>query len=282
MSRIPVNKTYKLYIGGKFPRTESGRYYELKGRGGKLLANVSRASRKDFRNAVSAGRKALAGWAAATPYLRGQVLYRVAEMLEGRSRQFVDELVAQGSSAAAARKEVAAATDLWVYYAGWSDKYQAVFSTVNPVASPHFNFSRPEETGVVAAVAPRSSGLLGLCSVIAPIMVGGNSSVVLASQGKPLCAVTLAEVLGTADVPAGVVNLLTGFADELLPHMAGHMDVNSLLLCADDADARRQAEELAAENVKRVVLREDVPLEEDPYEILAFQEIKTTWHPVGV
>ncbi|NNM30159.1 MAG: aldehyde dehydrogenase family protein [Akkermansiaceae bacterium] len=282
MSRITVSKTYKLYIGGKFPRTESGRYYKLKGRSGKLLADVSRGSRKDLREAVVAARKALPGWANATAYLRGQILYRVAEMLEGRASQFVDELVAQGSTSAAARKEVTAAVDLWVHYAGWSDKFQAVFSSVNPVASPHFNFSRPEETGVVGTIAPESSGLLGLSSVLAPIMVGGNSAVVLASRKRPLCAITLAEVLNSSDVPGGVVNLLTGFADELLPHMAGHMDVNSILLCSEDAKACKAARELASENVKRVVLRDDAPLEEDPYEILAFQEIKTTWHPVGV
>jgi acyl-CoA reductase-like NAD-dependent aldehyde dehydrogenase len=281
MSRLSVKKTYKLYLGGKFPRTESGRCYELLGRRGELLANVSQASRKDLRNAVVAARKAQPAWARSTAYLKGQILYRVGEMLEGRGEQFVEELVAQGRTPAAARKEVAAAVDLFVYYAGWSDKYQAVFSSVNPVASPHFNFSIPEPSGVVAALAPESSGLLGLCSVLAPIMVGGNSAVVLASRDRPLCAVTFGEVLNSSDVPGGVVNLLTGFADELLPVMSSHMDVNSLLLCSDDPEAAALARVNAAENVKRVVVRPDAPLKESPYRVLDFQEIKTTWHPVG-
>ncbi len=280
--RLAVNKTYKLYLGGKFPRTESGRYYELKGRKGALLANVSRASRKDFRNAVVAARKAWSGWAAATAYLRGQILYRVAEMLEGRREQFEEELRAQGSTPTAAKKEVTGAIDLFVHYAGWSDKYQALFSSVNPVATPHFNFSMPEPTGVVAAVAPEGSGLLGLCSVVAPILVGGNTSVILASHARPLCAITLAEVLNSSDVPAGVVNILTGLREELLPHLASHMDVNALLLCSDEASEAKLAQEEAVENVKRVTLHRDGPLEESPYHILDFQEIKTTWHPVGV
>ena len=280
--RLAVNKTYKLYLGGKFPRTESGRYYELKGRKDALLANVSRASRKDLRNAVVAARKAWSGWAAATAYLRGQILYRVAEMLEGRREQFEEELRAQGSTPTAAKKEVTGAIDLFVHYAGWSDKYQALFSSVNPVATPHFNFSMPEPTGVVAAVAPEGSGLLGLCSVVAPILVGGNTSVILASHARPLCAITLAEVLNSSDVPAGVVNILTGLREELLPHLASHMDVNALLLCSDEASEAKLAQEEAVENVKRVTLHRDGPLEESPYHILDFQEIKTTWHPVGV
>ena len=202
MSRLSINKTYKLYIGGKFPRTESGRYYELRGKKGELLANVSRGSRKDFRNAVVAARGAQGGWAAASAYLRGQILYRVAEMLEGRREQFVEELRLEGRAAGAARKEVERAIDLFVHYAGWSDKYQALFSSVNPVASAHFNFSVPEPTGVVAVVAP-SDGLLGLCSVVAPVMVGGNASVVLAAREHPLSAITFAEVLNSSDVPGG-------------------------------------------------------------------------------
>ena len=280
--RLAVNKTYKLYLGGKFQRTESGRYYELKGRKDALLANVSRASRKDLRNAVVAARKAWSGWAAATAYLRGQILYRVAEMLEGRREQFEEELRAQGSTPTAAKKEVTGAIDLFVHYAGWSDKYQALFSSVNPVATPHFNFSMPDPTGVVAAVAPEGSGLLGLCSVVAPILVGGNTSVILASHARPLCAITLAEVLNSSDVPAGVVNILTGLREELLPHLASHMDVNALLLCSDEASEAKLAQEEAVENVKRVTLHRDGPLEESPYHILDFQEIKTTWHPVGV
>lgn len=282
MSRLTVNKTYKLYIGGKFPRTESGRYYELKGKKGNLLANVSHGSRKDFRNAVVAARKAFRGWWEANAYLRGQILYRIAEILEGRAEQFEDELRAQGSTPAAARKEVLKAIDLFVHYAGWSDKFQALFSSVNPVASPHFNFSVPEPTGVVAAAAPERSGLLGLSSVIAPIIVGGNSGVVLASHSRPLCSVTLAEVLNSSDLPGGVVNILTGMRDELLPHLSSHMDVNALLLCSDDPAEQKLVQGEAVENVKRVRLHPDAPLDESPYHILDFQEIKTTWHPVGV
>jgi acyl-CoA reductase-like NAD-dependent aldehyde dehydrogenase len=280
MSRLSINKTYKLYIGGKFPRTESGRYYELTGKKGEFLANVSQGSKKDFRNAVVAARKAQGGWAKSSAYLKGQILYRVAEMLEGRRDQFVEELRMEGRTAAAARKEVETSIDLFVHYAGWSDKYPALFSSVNPVASSHFNFSNPEPTGVVAAVAP-SSGLLGLCSVVAPIMVGGNASVVLASSERPLTAITFAEVLNSSDVPGGVVNLMTGFADELLPVMSSHMDVNALLLCSDDPKAAAGAREQGAENVKRVVVKPDAPLEESPYYVMDFQEIKTTWHPVG-
>ena len=280
--RLAVSKTYKLYLGGRFPRTESGRYYELKGRKDALLANVSRASRKDFRNAVVAARKAWSGWAAATACLRGQILYRVAEMLEGRAGQFQEELCAQGSTPVAAKKEVTASIDLFVHYAGWSDKYQSLFSSVNPVATPHFNFSVPEPTGVVAAVAPEGSGLLGLCSVVAPILVGGNTSVILASHARPLCAITLAEVLNSSDVPGGTVNILTGLRDELLPQFAEHMDVNALLVCSDESGEIRLAQERAVENVKRVIPHADAPLAESPYHILDLQEIKTTWHPVGV
>lgn len=282
MSRLSVNKTYKLYIGGNFPRTESGRYYELKGRKDVLLANVSLGSRKDVRNAVVAARGAFGGWAAAPAFLRGQILYRIAEMLEGRAEQFVEELRAQGSTPAAAKKEVAAAVDLFVHYAGWSDKFQALFSSVNPVSSPHFNFSVPEAAGVVAAAAPEGSGLLGLCSVVAPILVGGNSSVVLASHHKPLCSITVAEVFNSSDLPGGVINVLTGRRDELLSHLSGHMDVNALLLCSDEAGEQKLVQEQAVENVKRVALHSDAPLGESPYHILDFQEIKTTWHPVGV
>ena len=280
--RLVVNKTYKLYVGGKFPRSESGRYYEVKGRKGALLANASRASRKDFRNAVVAARKAWSGWNDTSAFLRGQILYRIAEMLEGRTEQFEEELQLQGSTPSAARKEVTKAVDLLVHYAGWSDKYQSLFSSVNPVSTPHFNFSVPEPTGIVAVAAPEARSLLGLCSAIAPILTGGNTSVVLASHSKPLCAITLAEVLNSSDVPAGVVNILTGLRDELLPQFAEHMDVNAFLLCSDEEEEAKMAGKLAAENLKRVVSHPDSPLEEDPYHILDFQEIKTTWHPVGV
>ena len=280
--RLVVNKTYKLYVGGKFPRSESGRYYEVKGRKGALLANASRASRKDFRNAVVAARKAWSGWNDTSAFLRGQILYRIAEMLEGRTEQFEEELRLQGSTPSAARKEVTKAVDLLVHYAGWSDKYQSLFSSVNPVSTPHFNFSVPEPTGIVAVAAPEARSLLGLCSAIAPILTGGNTSVVLASHSKPLCAITLAEVLNSSDVPAGVVNILTGLRDELLPQFAEHMDVNAFLLCSDEEEEAKMAGKLAAENLKRVVSHPDSPLKEHPYHILDFQEIKTTWHPVGV
>ena len=282
MSRLEVRKTYKLYIGGKFPRTESGRTYELVDRKGGIIANICRGSRKDFRNAVVAARKAQPGWAGTTAYLKGQILYRVAEVLEGRSAQFVEELVAQGVTTAAARKEVEATIDLLVHYAGWSDKYQAVFSSVNPVAGPHFNFSRPESTGVVAVVAPSKSGLLGLASVIAPAIVGGNTVVLLASEGKPLSAVSLAEVLATSDLPGGVVNILTGHREELLKQMASHMDVNAIILCSPEAEERKLVQLEGSHNVKRVLLREDGPLDLSPYHVMDLQEIKTTWHPVGV
>jgi acyl-CoA reductase-like NAD-dependent aldehyde dehydrogenase len=280
MNRLSIKKTYKLYIGGKFPRSESGRTYELTGKKGEFLANVSRASRKDFRNAVVAARSAQKAWAASSAYLKGQILYRVAEMMEGRSEQFVEELRLEGRAPAMARKEVEKAVDLFVHYAGWSDKFQALFSSVNPVASAHFNFSNPEPVGVVAAVAP-TGGLLGLCSAIAPLMVGGNAQVVLAAQGHPLTALTLAEVLHSSDVSGGVVNVLTGDRGELLPVMAGHMDVNALLLASDDFGEAGAAREAGAENVKRIVVCQDEPLGESPYRVMDFQEIKTTWHPVG-
>ena len=216
--RLAVAKTYKIYIGGKFPRTESARYYPLEDKKGNVIANICRGSRKDFRNAMVAARSAQAGWAKASAYLRGQILYRIAEMLEGRREQFVAELRLQGVAARAAEKEVDASIDRLVYFAGWADKYQQVFSSVNPVSSAHFNFSVLEPTGVVAILAPENSGLLGLVSNIAPAIVGGNSCVVLASESQPLCAVSFAEVLHASDVPGGVVNILTGYRSELSGH----------------------------------------------------------------
>lgn len=279
MSRVAVNKTYKLYIGGKFPRTESGRVDELRGKDGGLIANLSRASRKDFRNSVEAGRGVLKGWVEASAYLRGQILYRIAEMLEGRTVQFVAELEAGGMSAEAARNDVAGAVDLLVYYAGWSDKFQAVFSSVNPVATPHFNFSQPEPVGVVGVLAPSVEGLKGLVSVVAPVLVGGNALVVLAGAGSPQCAISFAEVLATSDLPGGVVNLLTGRREELALEFAKHRDVNALLVCGSDQAAQIEAE--AAENMKRVSFFPDEILEAGPDPVLAFQETKTTWHPIG-
>lgn len=283
--RLAVAKTYKLYIGGKFPRTESGRYFKLTGKNGAVIANVCRGSRKDFRNAVVAARKAQPGWAAASAYLRGQILYRVAEMLEGRREQFVAELASQGAAARAAEKEVDASIDRLVYFAGWADKYQQVFSAVNPVSSSHFNFSVLEPTGVVAILAPEDRGLLGLVSNLAPAVVGGNTAVVLASESRPLSAISFAEVLHASDVPAGVVNLLTGYRDELTEHFASHMDVNAIVYCDGGRRAARQIQSLAAGNIKRVVERSGIdwskPGAQHPYLIRDTQEIKTTWHPIG-
>ncbi len=286
--RLAVAKTYKLYIGGKFPRTESGRYYKLFTGGadsGEVLANVCLGSRKDFRNAVVAARAAQPGWASAPAFLKSQILYRVAEMLEGRSSQFAAELVSMGLEPDAARQEVTAAIDRLVYFAGWADKYQQVFSAVNPVASSHFNFSVLEPTGVVAIVAPETSPLAGLVSVLAPAILGGNTVVVLASHRNPLSAITLAEVLHTSDVPAGVVNLITGDKPELLPHAASHMDVNAVVYADDDPKPLVALREAAAENLKRIAVRKNTDWVSasaaDPYAILDTQEVKTTWHPIG-
>ena len=283
--RLSVLKTYKLYIGGKFPRTESGRYDTITDADGKLLANSSRGSRKDFREAVVAARVAQAGWAARSAFNRGQILYRMAEMLEGRSAQFVSELAMLGAGEDEAAREVEVAVDRLVYYAGWCDKYQQIFSSVNPVSSSHFNFSILEPTGVVSIFAPDHSALLGLISVLAPVIAGGNTAVVLASQRRPLPAITFAEVAHSSDVPAGVVNILTGRRDELLEHFASHMDVNALVYCGDRASDIETAQRLAAGNVKHVVIERrtewDSASAEDPYSILACQEVKTTWHPIG-
>jgi acyl-CoA reductase-like NAD-dependent aldehyde dehydrogenase len=284
--RIAVAKTYKIYIDGKFPRTESGRYFPLKGKGGKVLANVCRSSRKDFRNAVVAARKAQPGWAAASAYLRGQILYRIAEMLEGRAAQFAAELGLQGATEKQAAREVETSIDRLIYYAGWADKYLQVFSAVNPVASSHFNFSVLEPTGVVAIIAPDDSGLIGLVSNVAPAIAGGNTCVVLASESRPLSAVSFAEVLHAADVPPGVVNVLTGFRAELAGQFASHMDVNAIVHAESARKAVAAIEEQAAENIKRVVGRAGRDWlkaeHENPYLIRDTLEVKTTWHPVGV
>lgn len=283
--RVPVAKTYKLYIGGKFPRSESGRYYTLEHKDGRVIANVCRASRKDFRDAVVAARSAFDGWSGASAYLRGQILYRIAEMLEGRADQFTAELVLQGLSKPQARTEVTASIDRLVYYAGWADKYQQVFSAVNPVSSSHFNFSMLEPMGVISILAPASSGLLGLISNIAPVIAGGNSCVVLASHGQPLSAISFAEVLHASDVPPGVVNILTGLREELREQFASHMDVNAVIYCDEDAGGAKQIQEQAARNIKRVISRVNVEWHDasaqGPYLIKDTQETKTTWHPVG-
>jgi acyl-CoA reductase-like NAD-dependent aldehyde dehydrogenase len=284
-ARVPVAKTYKLYIDGKFPRSESGRYYPLQRERGRVIANVCRGSRKDFRDAVVAARGAFATWSQASAYLRGQILYRAAELLEGRREQFVAELTSQGVAKRRAIAEVTATIDRLVYYAGWADKYQQVFSAVNPVSSSHFNFSVLEPTGVVAIIAPEASGLLGLVSNVAPAVAGGNTCVVLASQSLPLAAVSVSEVLHASDFPAGVVNVLTGLREELIEQFASHMDVNAVVYCDAEPEASRRIQELAADNIKRVVMRADFDWNGDdarnPYLIRDTQETKTTWHPVG-
>jgi acyl-CoA reductase-like NAD-dependent aldehyde dehydrogenase len=285
--RIPVRKTYKLYVGGKFPRSESGRTYEVTDRKGTFLANAALGSRKDARDAVVAARKAFPGWSAATAYNRGQVLYRVAELLEGRRAQFVDEVVAgEGLSARKAEAVIDETIDRWVWYAGWSDKIAAIHGSSNPVAGPYFDFSVPEPTGVVAVLAPQGSSLLGLVSVIAPAVVTGNTVVVLASEQAPLPAISLSEVLATSDVPAGVVNLLTGRTAEMAPWLASHMDVNAIDLTGAPEQAR-ELEVAGADNLKRV-LRPDAARDADWAvtpgldRLLAYLETKTVWHPIGV
>ena len=283
--RLDVMKTYKIYIDGKFPRTESGRYYTLENSSGKTIANICRSSRKDFREAVVAARKAQPGWSSKSAYNKGQILYRIAEMLEGRRDQFIHELKEQGSSNSQAEKEINLSIDRLVYYAGWCDKYQQIFSSVNPVESSHFNFSVPEPMGVISVLSPESFGLLGLISLIAPAIAGGNTVVALASTSKPLSAVTFGEVLNSSDVPAGVVNLLTGYRSELLTHFSTHMDVNALVYCGDDAEEIKKVKESASLNVKRVMVYKENDLMDDktqhPYRIMDLQEIKTTWHPIG-
>jgi acyl-CoA reductase-like NAD-dependent aldehyde dehydrogenase len=279
MKRLEILKTYKIYIGGKFPRTESGRYYKLKNKKNELLANVCQCSRKDFRDAVVAARKAFGEWGTKSTFNRSQILYRIAEMLESRKAQFIEELQKQGATATDAEKEVLQSIDRLVYYSGWCDKYTQIFSSVNPVASSHFNFSVPEPTGVVAIIANENFSLLGIISAIAPVIAGGNTCVVLASETKPLCAVSFAEVLNSSDVTGGVVNILTGFKNELLEHFASHLDVNALLYFGNNHAEITKAKELAATNVKRVYAYNNVT-DESPYLILNTQELKTTWHPI--
>ncbi|MFI7043871.1 aldehyde dehydrogenase family protein [Streptosporangium sandarakinum] len=281
-ARLAVRKTYKLYIGGAFPRSESGRSYAVTSSKGEFLANASRASRKDARDAVAAARKAFGGWSGATPYNRGQILYRIAEMLEGRRAQFAAELADAGTKRPG--DVVDAAVDRLVWYAGWSDKIAAVAGAANPVAGPYLNISSPEPTGVVAVVAP-DDPLLGLVSVVAPVIVTGNTCVVVASERAPLPAVTLAEVLATSDLPGGVVNILTGSVKEIAPWLAGHMDVNALdLTGVSDPGLAVTCEEAAAENLKRVLRPAPADWAVDPgtRRLTAFLETKTVWHPTGI
>ena len=292
-SRIPVRKTYKLYVGGQFPRSESGRSYVVRSADGTPLANAVRSSRKDLRDAVRTARGAFPGWAAKTAMNRGQVLYRVAELMEGRRAQFVEEVAAaEGVTDQRAAELVDRSIDRWVWYAGWADKISQLLGTVNPVGASYFDFTFPEATGVVGVVAPEGSSLLGLVSRVAPAVVSGNCAVVLASESRPLPAVTLGEVLATSDVPPGVVNLLTGQRRELVPVLAAHMDVNALDTWGVPDDLRQQVEEAAIENLKRLARPPrgdasrfdwlDDRRAQRPEWIAAFLEMKTVWHPIGM
>lgn len=280
MTRIEVQKTYKIYIDGKFPRTESGRYY-IPNNG---VGNMCLSSRKDVRNAVVAARNAFDKWAGITAYNRSQILYRIAEMLEGRKAQFVDELMQQGVKKAEAEKEVITSIDRIIYYAGWCDKFTQLFSAVNPVASSHFNFTNPESMGVVSIFAPEENGLLGLISTIIPTIAGGNTCVVLASEELPLCAITFAEVLNSSDVPGGVANILTGKKSELIEHLSTHMDINAVLYSGTDKKEISAIQKHAVTNLKRVFARNYNSIydekHENPYYIEDFLEMKTTWHPI--
>ena len=287
MTRLTVPKTYKLYIGGKFPRSESGRVYQVTTPKGVFLANAAQASRKDARDAVVAARAASSGWAGATGYNRGQVLYRIAELLEGRRAQFVEELrLSEGLSESAARKQVDAAIDVWVWYAGWADKYVQVAGNGNPVSGPYFNISTPEATGVVAIIAPQESSLLGLVSVIAPALVSGNTVIVVASERAPMAAISLSEVLATSDVPGGVINVLTGSPAEIAPWLASHADVNALDLSGAEALAGDltwvDLQIAGAETLKRVRPPESGVPAMSVERIMFFTETKTVWHTKGI
>lgn len=285
-SRLSIPKTYKLYINGKFPRTESGRYYKLHDKEGNVIANICRASRKDFRDAVAAARKALSEWAKKSAYNRSQILYRIAETLEGRKMQLIESLMKEGTTASEAETEFNLSVDRLVYYAGWCDKYHQVFSSVNPTEGSYFNFSFPEPTGVVSIVAPEHNGLLGLISVMAPCIAGGNTCIVLVSQQHPLTAIDFAEVIHASDVPGGVISILTGFKNELLSHFASHMDVNAIVYTHHEKEELKKMEEQASVNVKRAITWNKFNWKDssaqNPYLIMDLQEIKTTWHPVGI
>ena len=278
-----ILKTYKIYIGGQFPRTESGRYYLVKDANGSPIANVCQSSKKDVRNAVQAARKAFGSWSERSAFNRGQILYRIAEMLDGRKAQFIEELTQQGQELESAKKEIEICVDRIVYYAGWCDKYQQILSSVNPVNSSHFNFSVAEPTGVVGILAEQHTGLIGLVSQLMPVIAGGNSAVLIASEQLPLCAITFAEVLETSDVPAGVVNILTGSAEEMLPTLAEHMDVNAIFLSNVDKEIEKSTQLSAIDNLKRVSVKNDDWMRDIAQGISfisSFQEIKTTWHPI--
>jgi acyl-CoA reductase-like NAD-dependent aldehyde dehydrogenase len=288
-TRLDVKKTYKLFIGGKFPRSESGRYLPAKSPAGGHLDNFSHASRKDFRDAVVAARTAVDGWSKATAYNRGQILYRAAEMLQNRATELVNEIArSTGISAAKAKREVTLAIDRLVHFAGWTDKYSQIFSSVNPVATSHFNFTTPEPTGVVVVLAPDEPSLLALVSLTAPVILSGNAAIVISSEKFPLPAATFAEILATSDLPGGVVNILTGKRGELVPHIAGHMDVNAIVDGAGVPDISVKLQAGTAINLKRYVKHSPAPADwftakvEDPYWILDTVEFKTAWHPIGI
>jgi acyl-CoA reductase-like NAD-dependent aldehyde dehydrogenase len=287
MNRLAVKKTYKLYIGGKFPRSESGRYLPAKSAKGEQLDNYAHASRKDFRDAVVAARAAVGGWGKATAYNRGQILYRAAEILQNRANELVNEIArSTGVSAAKAKREVALAIDRLVHFAGWTDKYSQVFGSVNPVASSHFNFTAPEPTGVVVVLAPDESSLLALVSLVAPVILSGNTVIVVPSEKFPLPAATFAEILATSDLPGGVVNILTGKRAELVPHIATHMDVNAIVDGAGDSGISAKLQAGVATNLKRYSNHAATDWfsakVEDPYWILDTIEFKTAWHPIGL
>jgi acyl-CoA reductase-like NAD-dependent aldehyde dehydrogenase len=285
VTHLAVAKTYKLFIGGAFPRSESGRTYQARDRKGNFMANAALASRKDLRDAVVAARKGYTAWSTATAYNRGQVIYRIAEMLESRRSEFAELItISSGASREDATAEVEAAIDRLVHYAGWTDKLAAVMGSANPVSSPYFSYSAPEPMGVVGVLAPPGSPLLGLISVITPVITGGNACVLIAAEEDPCVAITFAEVTATSDVPAGVINILTGRTSELAPHLAAHADVNALDLTGSDPEVRASLEEAAAETVKRVYVPKGEPNFAAPpgtARLRAFLEIKTVWHPTG-
>jgi acyl-CoA reductase-like NAD-dependent aldehyde dehydrogenase len=279
--RLEVKKTYKLYIGGTFPRSESGRTYEVQSSSGDFVANACLASRKDVKDAVVAARTAQSSWSSATAYNRGQILYRIAEMMDGRGDQFAREIsLIEGISVKQAAKEVLAAIDRWVWYAGWSDKLSVLAGSTNPVSGPYYNFTIPEAMGVIGAIAPEENSLLGLVETIAPIIVSGNTCIVLASTRAPLSAITFAEVLATSDLPHGVCNVLTGKKDELVPWFASHMDINGLDISGISEPSRISELKISgAQNLKRI---HSFSQGQNPRRILAFMEAKTIWHPIGV
>jgi acyl-CoA reductase-like NAD-dependent aldehyde dehydrogenase len=279
-SRIDVKKTYKLFIGGAFPRSESGRTYEVKDAKGNFIANPSLASRKDLRDAVVAARAAHGGWSGATAFNRGQILYRIAEMMEGRTSQFIDEIIAlEGVTPTAAKKQVEEAIDLWVWYSGWCDKIGSIYGSTNAVSGSFYNFTIPESLGVVATFAPSKSSLLGLVQAIAPALAGGNTVIAVASQKYPLPAITLSEVLGTSDVPGGVVNILTGSSAELAPWIGSHMDIDGVDATGLSAAQEKELRIAGADNLKRIFSFKE---SQTPQRVLSFMENKTVWHPIGV